>query len=69
VNLDAVAENRVHGPIKCHEGASDELIVVKEDTDIDCGGIGQSQEASGQGKGRALCGGRSNDRDHWEAES
>lgn len=44
VDLDAVAENRVHGPIKCHEGASDELIVVKEDMDIDCGGLGQSQE-------------------------
>jgi hypothetical protein len=53
VDLDAVTENRVHGPIKGHEGAPDNLDVVKEDTHNDPRGTGWSQEggcASGQGK-------------------
>jgi hypothetical protein len=32
VELDAVPENRVHVPIKCHKHASEQLVVVKRDT-------------------------------------
>jgi hypothetical protein len=32
VERDAITENRVHGPIKCHECALEKLVVVKGDT-------------------------------------
>ena len=36
-------ENRVHGPIKRHEGATDKLAIVKEDAHSDGCGTGRSQ--------------------------
>jgi hypothetical protein len=43
VELDAVMENRVHGPIKRHEGATDKLAIVKEDAHSDGYGTERSQ--------------------------
>ena len=49
VELDAVMENRVHGPIKCHEYTPDMLAVVKEDVHSGRGGTGRIQRHRGWG--------------------
>lgn len=49
VELDTITKNRVHGPIKGHEGASDNLIVVEKDVHVH-----GTWEGSRDGGGRPL---------------
>lgn len=42
-------ENRVHGPIKCHECTPDMLAVVKKDVHSGRGGTGRIQRHRGWG--------------------
>lgn len=71
VEVDTVTKNKVHGPIKGHEGAPNNLTIVKGDTHIGHGDTGQRHERGGiggQGKGRAP-GGRRDTMENWGSES
>jgi hypothetical protein len=47
VELDAIMDNRVHGPIKGYKGAPNKLAIVKEDAHSDSSGTGRSQKGGG----------------------